>query len=195
MEKTIIRKKIRTILQKLNPEDIRRKSTIISEKLFQTAWWNEAKIILAFCSMEYEMETSEIIYAAFDTGKTVGVPRVAGNSLVFHDIRSLENEADFTMSHFCIKEPVANLPVLTTARLVSQQCLIVTPGLAFDRKKNRLGRGKGFYDRFLWQVKTSQRASIFTVGVCFAEQLLEYVPMDDRDHIVDGVITEQEVIY
>jgi len=195
MEKAVIRKQIQTILQHLSPEDLQKKSALIAERLFQTGWWNEADLILAFCSMANEVDTHEILSVALGEAKTVGVPRVEGNDLIFHHIRSLANEEEFTGGYCGIKEPAPSLPLLDFSSMGSQKCLIITPGLAFDRKKNRLGRGKGFYDRFLAQVRKYHGLRIFTVGVCFAEQLLEYVPVGDHDHPVDGVITEQEVIY
>ena len=61
--------------------------------------------------------------------------------------------------------------------------------------KNRLGRGKGFYDRFFSTLRASDQKNITAVGVCFSEQLIEYVPTGEYDVPVDGVITEQETIH
>lgn len=195
MGKSSIRKNIQTILQKITPEDIRKKSALISRNLFQTDWWNEAKIILAFCSMEGEVDTEEIIKTAIGEAKMVVVPRVQGKDLIFHQIRDLESEEDFVVSNWGIKEPCDCLPALDPFGILHQTGLIVTPGLAFDTNKNRLGRGGGFYDRFLCQLRQCDQLDIFAIGVCFSEQLLEYVPVGDHDCPVDGVVTEQEIIY
>jgi dihydrofolate synthase/folylpolyglutamate synthase len=195
MEKAIMRKKIQTILRKLTPEDIRKRSSIISGRLFQTDWWNKAQIILAFCSMEGEVDTREIIQTAIDEAKMVVVPRVQDRDLIFHQIRDLEDDKDFTVSHWGIKEPCDFLPMLNPAEILPQTCLIITPGLAFDKHKHRLGRGGGFYDRFLCRVRQCDSLTIFAIGVCFSEQLLEQVPIGDHDCPVDGVVTEQEIIY
>jgi 5-formyltetrahydrofolate cyclo-ligase len=195
MKKHIIRKKVQTILQNMSPEDIRKKSALISRRLFQTNWWNEAGIILGFCSIEGEVETEEIIKTAIAEAKMVVVPRVQGEDLIFHQIRDLNNEEDFVLSDWGIKEPCDFLPALDPANIPSQTCLIVTPGLAFDKQKNRLGRGGGFYDRFLCQIRACDCLTICAIGVCFSEQLLEHVPVGSHDCPVDGVITEEEIIY
>lgn len=179
----------------MSPEDVRKKSARISRRLFQTDWWNEAEIILAFCSIEGEVDTEEIIKTAIDEAKMVVVPRVQGKDLMFHHIRDLENEEDFSISDWGIKEPCDFLPVLDPSGIPHHTCLIVTPGLAFDEKKQRLGRGGGFYDRFLCQIRACDCLMIHAIGLCFSEQLLEHVPVADHDCPVDGVITEEEVIY
>ncbi|MDR3128652.1 MAG: 5-formyltetrahydrofolate cyclo-ligase [Tannerellaceae bacterium] len=66
--------------------------------------------------------------------------------------------------------------------------LIIVPGLAFDRQGNRLGRGKGFYDRFL------SKLSIPRIGLCFQYQLLEEVPFNKEDIPMDEIITDQETV-
>lgn len=195
MEKSSTRKKIQEILQKIPPEERQQKSTLISRRLFQTEWWNAADIILGFCSIESEVETEEIIKKAIAEAKTVVVPRVQGKDLIFHEIRALENEEDFVVSNWGIKEPCDFLPVLDPSGIPYHTCLLVTPGLAFDKQKQRLGRGGGFYDRFLCQIRVCDCLTIFAIGVCFSEQLLEHVPVGDHDCPVDGVITEREVIY
>jgi len=194
MEKVITRKKIQEILQKMSPEDIRKKSALISRRLFQTDWWKKADVVLGFCSMEGEVDTEEIIKTAIDESKMVVVPRVQGKDLIFHQIRDLKNEEDFTISAWGIKEPCDFLPVPDLSGISSQTGLIVTPGLAFDKKKHRLGRGGGFYDRFLSQIRQCDRLNIFAIGVCFSEQLLKHIPTKDYDQSVNGVITEKVVI-
>ena len=66
--------------------------------------------------------------------------------------------------------------------------LIVVPGVAFDRERNRLGRGKGYYDRLLSQLKAS------AIGICFDFQLKGQIPTEPFDRKMDLVITEKEII-
>jgi len=68
--------------------------------------------------------------------------------------------------------------------------LIVVPALAFDRQGNRLGRGGGFYDRFL----AEPRVHAVTVGLGFAEQLVEELPTHHYDRPVDMLVTDQHVL-
>lgn len=66
--------------------------------------------------------------------------------------------------------------------------IIIMPGLAFDREGNRLGRGKGFYDRFLSEGK------YIKIGICFHDQLVDEVPVDSFDIPVDFIITDKEIL-
>jgi 5-formyltetrahydrofolate cyclo-ligase len=191
--KTLIRKEIQQTLKMLGPGTIRAKSHLIAARLFQTRWWNEADTVLAFCSMDGEVETSEILKRAFEEVKAVGVPRVEGKEMVFHRLRILE--ANFCTGAFGIREPASSWPVINCCTMRLGKILIVTPGLAFDQEKHRLGRGGGFYDRFLQHIRDYHGEHVTAVGVCVAEQLLTQVPVSDHDQPVDGIITEQETIY
>ena len=71
--------------------------------------------------------------------------------------------------------------------------LVAAPGLAFDREGNRLGRGKGYYDRFLARARAAA-AGVSVIGVCLTEQLVTAVPHGERDQRLDGIVTENETI-
>ncbi|HQG08910.1 MAG TPA: 5-formyltetrahydrofolate cyclo-ligase, partial [Dysgonamonadaceae bacterium] len=66
--------------------------------------------------------------------------------------------------------------------------LIIVPGVAFDRKLNRLGRGKGYYDRLLSQLKSPK------IGICFDFQLLESIPVEDWDIKMDMIVAQNEIV-
>ena len=75
--------------------------------------------------------------------------------------------------------------------------VIIVPAMAFDRSGNRLGRGKGFYDKFLSNrddAKMSKDIGTIKIGICFHEQLVEKVPVDDHDIPVDFIITDKEFV-
>ena len=65
--------------------------------------------------------------------------------------------------------------------------------LAFDRSGNRLGRGKGYYDRFLLRARAAG-ARLVVIGICFSDQLVDEVPHSDADQAVDGVVTDTETL-
>ena len=67
--------------------------------------------------------------------------------------------------------------------------LIIIPGVAFDRKKNRMGRGKGYYDRFLSKMKAPK------MGICFEFQLFDDIPNDENDVKMDYIVSENELIW
>ena len=191
-EKASVRAAINARLTSLSPEAIHAKSAAIAANLFSASCWRGADILLAFCSIRREVDTSEMLRAALREGKTVGIPRMDGANLIFHQLERLD--ADFVMHPFGIREPAAWWPEIRVNRPESRQILLLTPGLAFDRSMRRLGRGKGFYDRVLRQFKAECGSRLLAVGVCFAEQLIERVPANDSDQPVDLLITDREVI-
>ena len=67
---------------------------------------------------------------------------------------------------------------------------VVTPGLGFDRKGNRLGRGGGYFDRFF----SNDTLRAVKCGICFSEQIVDEVPMDETDIPVDMLITDKEIL-
>ena len=81
-----------------------------------------------------------------------------------------------------ILEPGAETPVVSPGEVD----LILVPGMAFDPTGGRLGRGKGYYDRFLGNGKT--------IGVCYQSALLPQVPMEAHDRRVDAIVTDQTII-
>ena len=82
-------------------------------------------------------------------------------------------------------------PVLDLAG--AGKVLVAAPGLAFDRSGNRLGRGKGYYDRFLTRARAAG-ARLVVIAVCFSGQLVGEVPHAHDDQPVDGVVTDTETL-
>ena len=113
-------------------------------------------------------------------------PRVVGSEIEFVEVRSL---ADLTPSpwHPGVREVACH-----EARIIvpSELGLILVPGLAFTRDGHRLGRGGGFYDRFLSRLP----ASTSKLGVCFDRQIVESLPAESHDQLVDAVATESGLI-
>lgn len=70
--------------------------------------------------------------------------------------------------------------------------LIIIPGLAFDVKHNRLGRGKGYYDRFLQQMQQMRQTHAYKIGVCFHHQLVDSIPVTAYDIPMDEVVSLSE---
>ena len=101
---------MKACLKNISSEAIEEKSHLIAERLFQTRWWDEADTIFAFCSMLWEVETTPMLTRAFEQAKTVGIPRVHGNDLVFHRLKGM-NE-DLCTGVFDIREPAPVWPVL-----------------------------------------------------------------------------------
>ena len=150
--------------------------------------------MLAYVSMPAEVQTAALIRQALEEHKAIGAPRIEGSDLKFYCFTKLD--AGFIRNRYGIEEPDPtarhlNSPVELSVK--GPRVLIVTPGVAFDREKNRLGRGGGYYDRFFCALKHSGNR-FFAVGACFQTQLLSALPHTDRDQPVDAIITETRTI-
>ena len=140
---------------------------------------NEESIKSQMMDYKNEVSTRMIIQKAWELNKSVYVPKVNGQEMTFHPIRSfLELEEGYRG----IPEPTSN-PVN-----IINPGLVIIPGVAFDRNLNRVGYGKGYYDRFL-----SHNDNLRTLAICFELQLEEKIPSDSFDIRPEVLITERHV--
>ena len=139
-----------------------------------------------------EIETRAMIRRAFQDGKKVAIPRMEDDDLVFYQYAG--NTEDLIPNQFGILEPDPVWLYIDPARLEDQVLLVLTPGLSFDRQMRRLGRGKGYYDRFLKRARANRAIRVRAVGLGFSEQLIAEVPVNDHDQPLDGLITDLEII-
>ena len=142
--------------------------------------WQQAQHILCYWSLPDELPTHSSVNQWLNDGKNIYLPRVVGDDLEivpYHGAQSLDDNIKFH-----IGEPVGEA--------VDASCLelIIVPAVALDGKRNRLGRGKGFYDRLL------STTNCPTIGVVCDFQLVEEVPVEPHDHPLDCVVTSDGVI-
>ena len=178
---------MKDVLRRLRRKEIERKSSVACDKLVSLKEFQDARTVMIYLPMSQELDTSAIAAAAWESGKTVLAPKVdwdAGH-MVAMEITSLV--AGLSLS---TKGPVIREPQGDKAHPLDQIDMVVVPALAFDASGNRLGRGKGFYDRFLAQ----PGMKAFACGIGFAEQLVDQVPTDANDRPVDAVATDDGVI-
>lgn len=178
LTKKRIRSKILLKLQKQKEESRKRKSRIIKEKLFRTHIFHKAKMILFYIAFDGEVNTEEMIKETIKLGKIVTVP-VCNKDKIHLRPCILDDKAGLKMGPYGVAEPVSKKRV----RLKDLD-LVVVPGLAFDKKGNRLGRGKGFYDRFLNRLP--KRA--ISIGLAFNFQILPSIPTATHDVSVSKVL-------
>jgi 5-formyltetrahydrofolate cyclo-ligase len=136
--------------------------------------------------MKYEIDTGFLLERAFHDGKNVFVPKIINDKLQFFQIFEHELNGQWEAGAFGIREP--RDPDSRRALSPSHfPCLIITPGLAFDRNGNRLGRGKGYYDRFFTELD-AQNLRYFSAGLCMPSQIVERVPAKPWDKKMDIVL-------
>jgi 5-formyltetrahydrofolate cyclo-ligase len=192
LTKSRIRIEVKSILHAITPTRLREKSAALQEKLYAMDCYKQAEVLFCYYAMEREVSTENIIRNSLDSGKQVYAPRIVGNSLVFHLIDPAGT--NLKPNRYGIPEPDAELPLFDICDMGARTCLIIVPGLAFDRQKNRLGRGKGYYDRFLVRIKKAAARTCCVVGICFSEQLFPALPYVGNDVPMDMVMTDHEVI-
>lgn len=142
-------------------------------------WFCGAKTIMAYCAIAPEPDITPVLRRVLEQGKTLLLPRCEIDGVM--TARVMRDLAELTSGAFGIMEPPDDSPVFPPEDID----LILVPGLAFDRFCCRLGRGKGYYDRFI----SGQR----TMGVCGC--LLPRIPVEDHDKSMDAVMTENEILY
>lgn len=173
-----VRKETRSKLNSQAQEEALAKSGIIKEKLFQLPEFKSAKLVMLYASMEDEVSTKDMIEEALEMGKRVVLPRSVGKEIVPKEIKKY---ADLEKASFGIYEPREELRSVNPKEID----LVVVPGVAFDEKNTRLGRGKGYYDRFLSKLPRDK----ITVGLAFDFQIVRNLPKDSHDISVSMVLT------
>jgi len=181
-KKRSIRKEILNMLSVQKEVTRLRKSRLIQRKLFALQEIKKAKNIMFFASFDGEVETFKMIKEAMKLGKQVVLPLIfkKQKQIVPSKITNLKKELD--IGPYGIRQPKPDNAKFIAPKELD---LVVVPGVAFDRKGNRLGRGAGFYDSFL----KSLPKRIPTVGLAFSFQILNTLPyIRHKDIPVDKVI-------
>lgn len=150
------------------------------KRLEQLPAFRDASSVAIYHAMPGEVQTAAFI-EKWAVSKTVYLPVVCGEDIQLHPFKG--NDALRTGA-FGIFEPI---PDVGTEKIKPD--LIVVPGIAFDRQMNRMGRGKGYYDRLLAEPELQDTAR---VGLCFCFQLVSEVPVCDGDKKMHEIITDQE---
>ncbi len=180
------KKRIRLeLLKKLKShkeEDRFRKSAEIARKLFSLKNYLKAKTVLFYLSLDGEVDTVSMIRDSMKQGKRVAVPVIRRETRDIVPSLLVDYDAELTCGPFGIRHPKEEYirPVG-----LNDIDLVIVPGLAFDKAGNRLGRGHGYYDRFLGRLPKD----VPTVGLAFAFQILEdFPPLEPHDLSVTTVL-------
>lgn len=173
-DKSELRRTIRRRIAALTAEQRAHKSALIAEALLARDELRTAHCIALFAALADEPQTQSLIEQLALTHRVV-LPRVTGEEMEFADYR-----ADaMCKGAFGIAEPAGSAVVCP-----AEIDVMVVPGVAFTAEGARLGRGRGYYDRYL--SREGFRAT--TIGVCFAEQLVATLPTEPHDKRVSAVV-------
>lgn len=175
MDKKALRASIREQKRAMTMEQIDRLSAILAEKFYQTQQYRDAGTIYGYLPYNQEVRTVPILARALQDGKTVAVPKVIDDRMIFvvmDDLSKVEK------GYAGIPEPIANGPEAS-----DPNALVLMPGLAFDPQGHRVGYGGGFYDRFL-----EQEPDHPTVALCYGFQVFPELETQEHDIPVDLVL-------
>lgn len=173
-DKRNIRKAVRAEIKKLSAEDKATLSSQIFNKIATIKEIENASVIALFTSLPDEPQTDDFIKQLLLQNQHIVVPRIEGEDMNFYDISK-----GVAVGAYNIMEPIATTPI--EPREIDA---MIVPGVAFTREGARLGRGKGFYDKYL--SRSGFRA--YTIGVCYPCQIVESLPTEPHDKIIDRVI-------
>ncbi|MBI4398719.1 MAG: 5-formyltetrahydrofolate cyclo-ligase [Candidatus Omnitrophica bacterium] len=178
-EKKLLRAEFRRRLRHHPKEERERKSRIISEMILDLPAFRKAQTVMLYMALDEEVGTRELLALAFREKKQILLPVLLEET---NEIIAAEllNSTRMKPGKYGIMEPESWSSPFPTRELD----IVFVPGLAFDRNNHRLGRGKGYYDKFLCQL--SPRTS--TVGLAFDFQLVEELPVDVHDIKLDIVV-------
>ena len=175
MNKTELRRHIRSLKRAMTEDEIVAKSAKLTELFLQTEAYRSAKTIYGYLPYNQEVRTIAILKQALADGKRVAVPKCYDDEMRFIYLEDLTQVAP---GYSRIPEPIADGPVAH-----DPSALVLMPGLAFTRQGHRIGYGGGFYDKYL-----SAEPGHPTVALCYDFQLQEQLPTEEFDIPVDLVL-------
>lgn len=193
LDKKEIRKKIKLLcLQHL--EEFAEKSSLVCKKILASQQFQSASEIYAYMALPDEVDLTDVIKKALLDGKKVALPKIISKDdgiMEFFYLNPQKTLSEQTWDGaYGILEPDVSRPALPDS---DSKILILVPGRAFTKKGDRLGRGKGYYDRFLSNVllrcarNDGTLPNVTLAGVCFDFQIKKSLPMDDRDIKMDMI--------
>ena len=183
--KVELREQMRLRLESLSPAQVRTATAAIWERLSVLAPFARAEWLLIYVSKGHEVDTHGLIRQLLALGKYVCVPSFdeARQQYVASELRDFDSE--LVEGKFRILEPK---PDAVRRIEVAKLGALVLPGLAFDKRGNRLGRGLGFFDAILRDARGTK------IALAHDFQVLSEVPAEPHDVGVDFIVTEARVV-
>ena len=184
-KKKILRKIIKVRVSAISADEKAKREKLLLDNLFSMPEFLAANTVMLFANLPDEIGTFSLIDKCIAMGKKVYLPVINGD-----DMTVAEFTGEYRVGRYDIKEPVVKQLVVNDSdtELVEVSFkehfdFILVPGVSFSPNGYRLGRGKGYYDKFL-----SKYSNLFTVGVCFREQFYLDIPTEPHDIPMHKVI-------
>lgn len=182
MTKRELRQRLRQELAAISQAELRDRSAKACARLFDTAEYEQAEILMVFLSLPNEIDTTTLVLQAWRDRKRVLAPKVSWEQRRMLPIEISSLSDDLSESPLGIREPAKGMPIP-----LGSIDMVVVPGLGFDEMGNRIGRGRGFYDRFLAHRDWNGVACALALEM----QVIQSVPVVEKDRKVDMLVTEE----
>ena len=191
-KKKILRKIIKVRVSAISAEEKAKREKLLLDNLFSMPEFLAANTVMLFANLPDEIGTFSLIDKCIAMGKKVFLPVINGD-----DMTACEFKGEYKIGKYDIKEPLINklgirneelgmviepvdvrdsVPEPVEVSFKEHFDFVLVPGVGFSQNGYRLGRGKGYYDKFL-----SKYSNLFTVGVCFREQYFLDIPTEPHD--------------
>ena len=174
-KKKILRKIIKVRVSAISADEKAKREELLLDNLFSMPEFLAANTVMLFANLPDEIGTFSLIDKSIAMGKKVFLPVINGD-----DMTACEFKGEYKIGKYDIKEPLTPHSSLLTPHSID---FILVPGVAFSPNGYRLGRGKGYYDKFL-----SKQTDLFTLGVCFREQFFLDIPTEPHDIPMNKVL-------
>lgn len=182
--KASVRRLLRDRINAISTEDRHSRSLTSCSWITRTSEFLNARVVMIYLSSANEVDTASIALRCWQAGKTVCAPKVYWDQRRMLPLEISSLQTGVTRTGSGISEPISGKPVPT-----DMIDLVIVPGLGFTGSGLRIGRGLGFYDRFLAQPDFIGRSC----GLAFETQVLDELPVLDHDMPLSMLVTEQGV--
>ncbi|MCK4912814.1 MAG: 5-formyltetrahydrofolate cyclo-ligase [Candidatus Omnitrophica bacterium] len=186
-KKQEVRKKLLERLLSLTKDEIEKRSKNVENKLSELLLYKKAKMIMVYYPLRGEVDILNTIRRDLGSKRfCFPVMNLKAKSLRIFEIANLDQ--DFVLGPRGVMQPDTER---TKEVNIKEIDIVIVPGLAFDKERNRLGRGAGYYDRFLQNITTSTKK----IGIAFEFQILENLPTNlSWDQKVDTIVSENFIV-
>lgn len=179
-KKKELRRLVSSMKKAIPVNERKSRSEKVIERLKKMPKFMQAGSVMLYWSLPDEVFTHDLVLDCAASGKKVYLPVVDGDDLRIRRFTGMDTMREG--ESFSIPEPSVDSEEVSLGDID----LVVVPGVAFDMRGGRMGRGKGFYDRLF----SGAQNSPYKVGICFDFQIMDNIPMEAHDALMDAVLSE-----